>query len=185
MTVLNRPRLHWVSAIGPWKSRPHIRLNPLGLSWEAIHVWRVFRSWLPCVPKRHNYLYCHTRCVSPTYDARAAAYCLPVKILTSSCMNFNDKLEQKLLIKKKKKMRFCLKKKKKKFKCAIVKALSKSFDIQILQMQFLNSCMWCYCTVFLGLGRGKCVSRVLFPTGPGHIRGDRTKRDSRMLCGPF
>ncbi|KAK7141170.1 hypothetical protein R3I93_015354 [Phoxinus phoxinus] len=35
---------------------------------------------LPCVPKRHHYLYCHTRCVSPTYDARAAAYCLPALV---------------------------------------------------------------------------------------------------------
>lgn len=46
----------------------------------------------------------HPHCVSPAYDARAAAYCLPVKI-DSSCMNY-VKLKQLLPLKKKRKPLF-------------------------------------------------------------------------------
>ncbi|KAK2891000.1 hypothetical protein Q8A67_013643 [Cirrhinus molitorella] len=31
----------------------------------------------------------------------------------------------------------------------------------------------------------RCQGSCVLPAGPVHIRGDKTKRDSRMLCGPF
>ncbi len=74
------PRLHRISAVGSWKSRLRIRFKSIrSVLRSNPHMTGISALTFPCVPTWNRHIYFHIRCVSPTFGARTATCCLPVK----------------------------------------------------------------------------------------------------------